>query len=493
MSTQTEDAVTTAARLLGEKVRSLGYTEDRIVDMLGEEAFDSGSDNVAVHERRVTDTRLGIAVRMLLLQLPVAEDEARRAVGRDGLEALAVTGLAEVGSQVTAHVRFFPLDDLLVASDDFPRDGSSEKRTDYVAAYTPTSRLLDSLTPRRRVGRALDVGTGSGVHALLAAQHAGHVVATDINPRALHYTELNAALNDLRNIECRQGSLFDPVDGETFDLVTCNAPYVVSPESRWTFRDGGREADQLSEQVVRAAAQHLNEGGFATMMVSWVATDPDEPDERAIEWIEDVDCDGWVLPAWGADPLEHAATWNDHLEQDEEKLTEALDSWTEYLNRLGIRWVSEGAVVLHRREGPAHGARVDSIDEETLEPASEQVIRAFEARGWLAGLQRSEELLAARLAIAVPVRAEQELEPDAGPALFADARIELTEGTHSTVETSPHALEVVASLDGETTLADVVESVAALRRLGTTDEVRLRRDAVRLCRELLELGALSFD
>ena len=84
--------------------------------------------------------------------------------------------------------------------------------------------------------RALDVGTGSGVQALLAARHARRVVATDVNKRALLYAELNAALNGLENIEFRRGSLFEPAGGEYFDLVTCNAPYVVSPENRWAYR-----------------------------------------------------------------------------------------------------------------------------------------------------------------------------------------------------------------------------------------------------------------
>src|SRR5206468_2918889 len=127
-----------------------------------------------------------------------------------------------------------PVADLLVASDDDPtREG--DLSADFVAAYTAASRLCDALTPRPQVNRALDVGTGSGVHALLAARHAREVVATDVNARALAFTELNAALNGVTNVECRFGSLFEPVAGETFDLITCNAPYVVSPESRWAY------------------------------------------------------------------------------------------------------------------------------------------------------------------------------------------------------------------------------------------------------------------
>src|SRR5438270_327403 len=98
--------------------------------------------------------------------------------------------------------------------------GDAFRRVDY--SEDGVTRLLD---------RALDVGTGSGVQALLAARHAREVVATDVNPRALAYAELNAALNGFTNLECRAGSMFEPVAGETFDLITCNAPFVVSPEN----------------------------------------------------------------------------------------------------------------------------------------------------------------------------------------------------------------------------------------------------------------------
>ena len=77
-------------------------------------------------------------------------------------------------------------------------------------------------------------------------------------------------MNELDNIECRIGSFFEPADGESFDLITCNAPYVVSPETRWAYRDGGFSADEVSERVVLTAAEHLNDGGYAALLVSWL-------------------------------------------------------------------------------------------------------------------------------------------------------------------------------------------------------------------------------
>jgi hypothetical protein len=67
--------------------------------------------------------------------------------------------------------------------------------------------------------------------------------------------------------------------------------------------------------------------------------------------------------------------------------------------------------------------------------------------------------------------------------------VQIAEGMHLGVEAQPRLLEIVAALDGRDRLGDVVE--AAAERLGLTgsDAKRLRRDALDLVQELLELGA----
>jgi methylase of polypeptide subunit release factors len=492
MATTHLSADRAAARTLGEALRALDYSEGAVSRLLGDDAYAGDPEDGPVAERRLPQTELGTVIRALFLQLPVSKRAAGAALGRRGLEALSATGLADVGAEVVPRSRILPVGDLLVASDDFPSD-DVESPPDFVAAYTPTSRLLDSLTPRRRVGRALDVGTGSGVQALLTARHARLVVATDVNESALAYTELNAALNGFENVECRCGSLFEPAGGEHFDLITCNAPYVVSPENRWAYRDGGLQADEVSERVVKGAADHLADGGFATLLVSWIAADEDEPDERPLAWTDTIECDSWILPIWGSDALGHAATWNDHLADDRRRFGAALDTWTDYLARLGVRWVSEGAVLLHRREGRQFTVRVDEVEEDDLEEAGAQIERAFAARARLAELKRRAELLDAKLSLAAPVRLEHELGPRGGRVAVTGASLELDEGTHTIVEGSPRTLELVAMLDGTARLGDVLQANADRLGLSETETSRLRRDLLDVCRELLELGALRFD
>lgn len=471
-----------AAAALGAALRKVGYSEDAVHDLLGDEAYSHDRDDLPVDERLLPRTHLGTVIRACFLQVPVSTGDVVRALGRRAVDALEATGLAEVGDELVVRKRILPVGELLVASDDHPHGGDDPP--DFVAAYTSTSRLCDCLTPRSRVGRALDVGTGSGVQALLAARHARHVVATDINPRALAYTELNAALNGLTNIECRCGSLFEAAAGERFDLITCNAPYVVSPENRWAYRDSGLRGDEISERVIRAAADHLADGGFATLLVSWVGADEDGADERPLQWAKALPgCDTWILSVWEEDPLGHAETWNKQLVGEPAKLGEALDRWTGYLQELGAGWVSEGAFVMHRRPGRRHSARVDGIDDEALDAASEQIKRAFASRERLAGLARVDDLLAARLSLAMKIQVERELAPRRTGIAVVSAGVQLMEGTNSFVEAPAGAIEIVASLDGSASLRKVLRSATP----------QLRRDVLRLARNLLELGALRFS
>jgi methylase of polypeptide subunit release factors len=413
-----------------------------------------------------------------------------RALGRPAVEALEATGLAAVGDEVRPQARIAPVGELLIASDAYST--GADDPPDYVAGYTPTSRICDSLTPRRRAARALDLGTGNGIHALLAAGHTTRVVATDVNPRALAYTGLNAALNGITNVECRSGSLFDPAAEERFDLITCNAPFVVSPESSWAYRDSGLRGDDFSALVVAGAAERLGEGGFATLLVSWLAADPADPDGRARAWAEATGCDVWILSVWSSPPLDHAAGWNADLGTRPAEFAAALDRWLGYLDGLGARWVSEGAVLLHRREGARGSVRVDDVDEDELDAAGRQVRRAFAARARLDALGNDDELLDTRPAPVSCLRLERELALRPGGIVLDAVRLHLDEGTHPVLEPSDAAADVVAALDGSTSLRAAIRAVGERRGFDERGAGRLRREAIQVVRDLLEVGALRW-
>jgi methylase of polypeptide subunit release factors len=434
----------------------VGYAEDAIDALLGEDAYTTGHVEALVHDRRLPHTRLGAVIRACFLGLPVDVHEAPAHLD----EALVAAGLAESdGRTIRPRARVAPIQGLFLASDGYSR---GEDPRGYVATYTPTARTCDVLTPRRRVRSALDIGTGSGIHALLAARHSDRVVASDVNPRALAFTELNATLNGLDHVETRRGSLFEPVAGETFDLIVSNAPFVVSPETRFTFRDTELPADELSERIVSGAAAHLADDGLATLLVSWVATDPDDPDARPFEWTDGTGCDAWILGFSGADPLEHAAGWNDYLHDDPDRFAAALDEWTAYFSSIGVKWISEGAVLLHRRDGE-NVMRFDTVDDEELDDAGPQIEHFFVTQQRIA----DGGILGRRLRLAGAARIEREFD---GRSLV-EARLRLDGGLNFERALARGEDDLIASLDG-----------AAF-----DDERRLE-----LVEELLDQGFLEF-
>jgi methylase of polypeptide subunit release factors len=477
-----------AANELGAALRDVGYSDTALETLLGEDAYSIERAQAPIDARRLPDSPVGMAIRLLFLQLPVPRTSAVQELGEGLVGALEATGLARVGSEVDPRARILPVGPILLASDGYSLDGDDPP--DYVATYTPTARVLDSLTPRPHVERALDVGTGSGIHALLAAQHVDQVIATDVNPRAVAYTQLNAALNGLTNVECRQGSLFGPVEGERFDLITCNAPYVVSPERRWAYRDSGFEEDEVSARVVRAASEHLKLGGYAAMLVSWLAEDEDAPDERVRTWVEATGCSGWILPSQGADVLDHAAEWNSHLAGDPEAFARAVDEWAEYFDRLGVRWISEGAVLLHRARGE-RSIRIDPIDEEDLDEAGDQVQRAFGGRSRLLKLATWGPLLESRVEVAMSLRLERELEPRGARAVDTDGRVDLADGIKLAADASADAQEAIASLDAGLTLRRVIETTGDRLALSEEEFDEWEDEVVDLVILLIELGALQ--
>jgi len=476
-----------AATALGDALRTVGYSTEAIEKLLGDDGPSADLSDSAVFERRLPRSALATVIRLLLLQRPVAAASLFDALGGEAVEALERLEYVEMDDErVVPRARLAPAEGLLLSFDGFSR--GEDDPAGWVAAFTPTAFWLASLTPRRRVATALDVGTGNGAHALLAARHARHVVATDVNPRALAFTEINAALNRIANVETRLGSLYDPVAGDRFDLITCNAPYVISPGQRWQYRDGGLPGDELSERVVRGAADHLAAAGHASLLVSWLAATPDEPDSSVQEWITGNGCDVWLLVLSGSDPLDHAAGWNDQLENDPDALGDTLDEWTAYFERLGARWVSEGAVLMRKRASASHAYRADEVDEDDLEFAGDQIERVFRALTLVDEGDRA--VLASTPSLADDVRFEQELDRIGE---LEDVRVVLTEGTWPEVSIDRAQLELLLELDGRITLAAAIESVAVRLEREGEDGDSFRRDALALACDLLELGMLALQ
>ncbi|HEY6962997.1 MAG TPA: methyltransferase [Gaiellaceae bacterium] len=469
-----------AAAALGDVLRDVGYDDDAIEELLGEDGIAADLADSVPYALRLPDDELGDVMRLFLLNRPVGS--ARFAGAR---EAVRLGLVVESDGMLVPRARIVPTEGIYLTFDTFSR--GEDDPEGWVASFSPTAYWLASITPRRRVERALDIGTGNGAHALLAAAHADRVIATDVNARALAFTEISAALNGIDNVETRLGSFFDPVAGETFGLITCNAPYVISPERKWQYRDAGLPGDEVSRLVVTEAARHLDDGGFGAMLVSWLAEDEDAPDEHVHEWLEGSGCDAWILGLSGSDPIDHAAGWSEHLGTDPDAYAQTIDEWTRYFEGLGAEWISEGGVVMHKRAGDHHIVRADGIDEDELEFASDQIERVFAALEAIA-TEGLDATLGRRMRLAAEARFDQELDRTGS---VTSTVLVLDEGTCPDFEIDVETAEVLTALDGATTLDQAVQRVARREELSKRDAAELRADVRRLARDLLENGVLE--
>lgn len=98
----------------------------------------------------------------------------------------------------------------------------------------PETELLVELALQRLANdaplRVLDLGTGSGAIALAIAHERPRVsvAAIDRNPRALDVARKNAARLAPGRIRFLAGDWFSPVQGEMFDLIVSNPPYLAA-------------------------------------------------------------------------------------------------------------------------------------------------------------------------------------------------------------------------------------------------------------------------
>jgi len=121
----------------------------------------------------------------------------------------------------------------------------------------------------------LDMGTGCGILAVLAAEKAKSVLAVDINPHAIECAIKNAEMNGARQrIGFRNGDLFQPIKpDENFSLILFNSPYLPSEpdeERSWIGKAwaGGSNGRKVIDRFVMDAPNFLAAGGKIQLVQS---------------------------------------------------------------------------------------------------------------------------------------------------------------------------------------------------------------------------------
>lgn len=193
-----------------------------------------------------------------------------------------------------------------------PRSFIGELLDSHFGGDGEAGSLIDDPTA---VGRVLDLCTGSGCLALLAAHHFPNatVDAVDISKGALEVAARNVGEFGLENrISLYRGDLFAPLGDSRYDLIIANPPYVdaegmaaLPPECRAEPKlafDGGADGLDVVRRILAEASDHLTgEGGliceigrgrelvdeaFPDLPLLWLDT---EDSEGEVFWISAAD------------------------------------------------------------------------------------------------------------------------------------------------------------------------------------------------------------
>lgn len=181
----------------------------------------------------------------------------------DELAQLEAAGVVKPHRDLLAStVRWSTLDGLMLVHSAYPTEASDAVffgPDSYRFAQVIQDHLQRTPTP---ITRAVDIGCGTGVGALVIARAAQHaqVTAVDINPKALRYTTVNAALADVGNVCVQRSDILKDVAGQ-FDLIVANPPYMLDGGERTYRHGGGSLGADLSRCIVEQSLERLSVGG----------------------------------------------------------------------------------------------------------------------------------------------------------------------------------------------------------------------------------------
>ncbi|MEL4503640.1 methyltransferase [Luteococcus sp. H138] len=486
---------------LRDRLEAASYTIDAVIDRIGEAGQEGLGRNSTIPALDVlgeaTDPQAAL-IKLWPLQQPVPLAAVRAAlVEGDLLDTLVAAGILAVdGDVVRALVDIRPygsVDDGAsgwIVSDLTPGLDQITTRTrpDYVLGVSPASTSLAQMTMRTKITSALDLGTGCGVQSLHLARHADHVVATDINPRALELARLTAGLNRVE-VDIRDGSLYEPVAGEKFDLIVTNPPYVMSPPTtdgeRLVYREGSFAGDGLVEAVVKGAPAHLNPGGSLQVLCNWAILDGQPWEQRLAGWAEGSGCDVWVVERERLDIYNYIEVWlTDAGLAGSPEWASRYREWIDYFKGLGIVGVGMGWITLTRAERTTPDVQVESWPHAIAQPVGAAL--AEHQACVTNALMSDDELLAHRWKLADHVSQETLGQPGAADPQHIVLRS--ATGLRRAMEVDTALGGVLGACDGDLTLGQLTAAIATILEV---DEAALVGAILPGVREALRNGLLT--
>lgn len=312
-----------------QRLGLLRYTEERIAKRLQiSHPAVLELSSYPIYQERVAQRPddLSLLISLFLLQNEVLREAANATLTASVVEELLRLGVLRQASTsaVAANVSLYPCSGSYFITD---HRFQPQWPTNYTAPSQPVMHLgedsyaLAYLTPKPSKGaHVLDLCTGSGVQAILAARRTEHVVGVDVNPRAVSFARFNAALNGVDvKADFRCGNLYDPLDkheDSRFDLILANPPFIPSSNSgadRLLFQDAGPTGDQIFGPILNGLLTHLKTKGMAVIISLFVDTKRSSVKKTIRRWIGSrVPVDLLLIEFYSIDPEEFAswgATW----------------------------------------------------------------------------------------------------------------------------------------------------------------------------------------
>lgn len=164
--------------------------------------------------------------------------------------------------------------------------------------------VLRLFPDRKAPLKIADVGTGSGILAVtLALEYPQSLIAAlDISPDALAVAQDNAArLGTLSRTRILQSDLLAAVEGETFDLIVSNPPYIPLTEKdtlHAQVRDyephlalfGGADGHDVLRSLIPQAKDALSPGGWLLLETAGRSSIVDSLLEKMsnVHWVMDL-------------------------------------------------------------------------------------------------------------------------------------------------------------------------------------------------------------
>lgn len=191
---------------------------------------------------------------------------------------LTVSELAACRALVGRRARREPLQYILGSQDFFGLDFAVSPGV-LIPRHDTETLVQEAVTRCPAKATILDIGVGSGCIAVALAKTRpdAHVYGVDPSPEALDLAQRNAKRHGV-NVTFVQGSLFEPFEGQKFDLIVSNPPYIptaeiagLQPEVRdYEPRgalDGGKDGLDFYRSIIPAAPSFLETDGWLLLEV----------------------------------------------------------------------------------------------------------------------------------------------------------------------------------------------------------------------------------